>query len=109
MSLAVTKPTMGVRLGRAVVWLIPFAVLAVIREILGVPDEMLVMPANGIPPTRIDGLINLATACSLWFGVLGFLARLVRDDSHRLAAVLVGLMVLAVPWTGLMMLYILFT
>ena len=109
MSLAVAKPTMGVRLWRAVVWLIPFLLLAALREVLNVPDELLAMPANGVPPTRLDGLINVATAYSLWFGVQAFLAHLVFDDSPGLSAVLKTIMAIQAPFAGLMMLYVLIT
>jgi hypothetical protein len=103
------KPGIRIRVRRAGVCLIPFAVLAIAREVLDIPDEMLAMPANGIPLTRVDALFNLATGFSLWFGVLGFLARLVWDDSPGLTAILMGLMIFAAPWAGAMMLYIVFS
>ena len=109
MSLAVAKPTMGVRLWRAGLYLIPFVVLAILREVLDVPDELLAMPANGVPPTRLDGLINVATACSFWFGVQAFLAQLVSHDSPGLSAILIGIMAIQAPFAGSILLYVLFT
>jgi hypothetical protein len=107
MSLAVAKPKMSVRLLRAAVWLAPAAALLLLRELLGVPDELLSMPASGIPPTRMDGLINIATAWSVWFGVQAFLASLVWDDNPELSALLVGIMLFQTPfvfWSGVRLL-----
>jgi hypothetical protein len=100
---------MPVRLRRAGVWLIPFVALLVLREVLDVPDELLAMPDNGVPPTRVDGLLNVSTIASLWFGGLGFLARLVWDDSAGLAFVLALIMALSIPFAGITFLLIAFT
>ena len=78
--------------------------LAILREVLDVPDELLAMPANGVPPTRLEGLINLAKACSLWFGVLAFLARLVWDDSPGLSAILIGIIAMQIPFAACLLL-----
>jgi len=100
------KPAMSVRLRRAGVWCIPFVVLVILRKFLNVSDGMFAMPANGVPPTRFDDFMNLATAGSLWLGLAAFLARLVWDDSPGLAVILIGLVVfLFAP----ILLYVLFT
>ncbi|HVJ68802.1 MAG TPA: hypothetical protein VM510_12505 [Caulifigura sp.] len=106
MTAAVVKPVMTVRLGRAAVWLVPFLILGVLRASLGVPNEFLAMPANGIPPTRLDGVINVLFAASAVLGLEGFLARLVWDDSAGLAVLMGGLMILQAIFTGVMLVYV---
>jgi len=103
------KPPMSVRLRRGGIWLIPMAVLAVVRKVLEVPDEFLAMPANGIPPTRFDGVINVLFAASVLLGLEAFLARLGWDNSPGLSAMLVGLITFQAAFTGLMLAYVLFT
>ncbi len=109
MSDVVAKPGLTTRLRRAGVWLLPFAVLAMVRELLDVPDELFAMPANGVPPTRMEGVINLATGISLWFGTLAFLGRLVWDDSPGLSVLLVGLMAMQAPFATVLLLQALFS
>jgi hypothetical protein len=96
---------MSLRLRRAAVWLLPFALLATLRVALGVPDELFAMPANGIPLMPLEGLINFATGFSLWFGVLAFLARLVWDDSPGLAAILIGIIAMQIPFAACLLLF----
>ncbi|QDT57416.1 hypothetical protein Pan44_54850 [Caulifigura coniformis] len=107
MNERLAKPPMRVRLRRAGIWLIPMVVLAIVRKALDVPDEFLAMPANGIPPTRFDGVINVLFAASVLLGIEAFLARLVRDDSAGLSALLIGVIAFQGAFTGMMLAYVL--
>ncbi len=80
-------------MARASQWLIPFVFLAAVRWLLHTPNGLMGVPPGEPPSTTLEQCLNWLFGVSFWFGLLGFLAAAVKDDSEGLAGCLFAMMI----------------